>query len=710
MQPTLRLIPLGGYGEIGKNMTVLESDGKLLVIDAGVAFPDENTQLGIDLLIPNYAFLRDNRERLAGIFLTHGHEDHIGGLPYLLRDLQAAPWGAVPVYGTPLTLGFLRAKLGGKVVDECDLHQVAAGDRVDVGPFNVECIHVNHSIPDSLALAVRTSAGTVFHSGDFKFDHTPIDGRVTDFAALARLGEEGVKLMLSDSTYVNRPGHTPSEATVGKAFERLFPRVRGRLIVATFASQIHRIQQVFDAAEKMGKRVLVSGRSMERNVNVARELGHLHYTDHQRITYGDLPHVPDEDVIILITGSQGEPVSGLTRMAKGSHPKLRIHEGDTVVISATAIPGNEATIWRVINELLLRGAAVLTHRDDQVHVSGHASSEEIKLLFNLIRPEFAVPFHGEYRHMIAYGDLAQDVGMSHEHIFLLHNGDVLRIDRDGAALEAPVEHGVWSIDGKRVNEQGLSDSVLQDRGFLAESGVITASLAWDYDMGELLAPPLVGVRGVRCPERYTPETLLSGAVERISDRLGQLGPDQRVDPIEVERAAKRAVRGFFERATGTYPVLQVMVVGINEPGAVPVHADEFVEPETQRGAVLAVDGQMGRPCTLTLDDLAALRPESSEDDETISLSLRSLLDHAGLSPLATHLALYGGGDQLVASLPLTLLTDRAILVFGSDDQRLDSDEGGPVLWRLTGSIPPMLTDYETVPDVRRLTATIGPVS
>ncbi|HAZ63835.1 MAG TPA: ribonuclease J, partial [Armatimonadetes bacterium] len=492
MSSSLRVIPLGGYGEIGKNCTVLETAGQYLIIDFGVAFPDENQARHADLLVNNFNFLRERRAQIAGLVLTHGHEDHIGGVPVLLADLQRDGW-KLPVYGAPLTLGLLRAKLGGRAA-ECDLRVWAPGDRVPIGPFEVEPVHINHSIPDAVGLAIRTPAGLVYHSGDFKFDHTPIDGRPTDFATLAALGNEGVRALICDTTNVVRPGHTPSEMTVGRAFERIFPRVEGRLIIATFASQIHRLQQVFDAADRLGKKVLIAGRSMERNANAARELGHLHYRDEQRLSYGQLADHPADETVILITGSQGEPLSGLTRMARGTHPKLRLYESDTVLFSATAIPGNETTVWQVINDILARGAQVITHGQEQVHVSGHASSEEIKLLHNLIRPRTGLPFHGEYRHMVAYGELAQDLGLSHEEIYFLQNGDVLRLDDEGEALEQRVEHGTWAITGSRLAEDGLSDAVAADRGYLGESGVICGALAWDLARGALVGAPAVSVR------------------------------------------------------------------------------------------------------------------------------------------------------------------------------------------------------------------------
>ncbi len=552
----LRLIPLGGYGEIGKNSTLLELSGQFLLIDAGIAFPNEDDPLGADLLMPDLTYLRERADQLAGIVLTHGHEDHVGGLPYVLRYAKA------PIYASMLTCGLVKSKLGQHKLDGVPLNVVEAGMRYQVGPFDIEAIRVTHSIPDCLALAIRTPFGTVVHSGDFKFDHTPIDGRATDFSALARLGDEGVRLLISDTTNIDRAGHTPSEAVVGPSFERIFATTTGRIFVATFASQIHRIQQVIDVAERYGRRVLVAGRSMERFVSVARQLGYLHIADATRVTATEANALPPEQLVVLITGSQGEPVSGLSRLSRGKHAKLRMHAGDTVILSARPIPGNEALVWRLINDLMRSGANVVDHRQEMVHVSGHASREELALLFNLVRPEYAVPFHGEYRHMIAYGELAQDVGLSHENVFLLQNGDVLRLDAAGAHVDPPVPHGTWCIEGSRVNEAGANDAVVQDRQFLADSGVITAAVAWDFAAGQAIVPPVVSVRGVRV--RLGDEALpacLADAAERLAAHLADLDDDARVSFQEVERAAKRFLRSYFQVATGTYPVMQVLVAG-----------------------------------------------------------------------------------------------------------------------------------------------------
>ncbi len=673
MSDAVRLIALGGYGEIGKNMTVLECGDDLLLIDAGIAFPEEDSPLGVDLLIPNYSYLRENRERLVGIMLTHGHEDHIGGLPYVLRDVSA------PLYGTSLTLGLVRAKLGQHKLAEVDLNVVQSGDRLRLGAFDLECIRVNHSIPDCLGLGIRTPQGTIVHSGDFKFDHTPVDGLVTDFAAYSRLGDEGVRLLVSDSTNIERAGHTPSEAVVGRAFERLFPTATGRIIVASFASQIHRIQQVFDVAASCDRYVLVAGRSMERNVNVARELGYLHFPDSLRVGYGEAARLPDDKLVVLITGVQGEPVSGLARLARGRHPKLRLHPNDMVILSATPIPGNEATVWRLINDLLRGGARVVDHREDVVHVSGHASREEIALLFNLVRPEYAAPFHGEYRHMIAYGDLAQEVGLPHDKVFLLQNGDVLKLDENGVSIDGTVPHGVWTIDGRRVNELGASDTVFQDRSFLAASGVISAAVCWDFVAGEPVGRAMVGVRGVRETEDPT-EPLTTAAAADLERRLGTLNATERVDRAAVEKAGKKALRAYFERATSTYPVLQFLVVGSDEQRAGEAEVTGGVEEQPAARAILAVDGAVRSSLLLGVDDLSLLaRPEEAGDElgDQAFVALDVVLEAAGLEPGATHLTVAGEQPGTSVELPLESAASGKI-VFAQGDQPLTEEDGGPV--------------------------------
>ena len=646
MSSPVRLIPLGGFGEIGKNMMLLEADEQLLLIDAGIAFPDEEAALGVDLLIPDFTYLRENADRLVAIVLTHGHEDHIGGLPYVLADLKA------PIYGTALTIGFVKTRLREHKVGELDFHVVESGDILELGPFEVECIRVNHSIPGCIALGIHTPAGLIVHSADFKFDHTPIDNEVTDFAAFARLGDEGVRLLISDSTNIDHPGHTPSEALVGEAFGRIFPRIEGRIFVATFASQVHRLQQVFDVSAAHGRKVFVSGRSMERCVTVASELGYLVIPPDTRVQFDALQHLPPHEVTVLITGSQGEPVSGLNRLAEGRHAKLQLHPGDTVILSATPIPGNEATVWRMINELMRRGAQVIDHQTEMVHVSGHASREEIKLLFNLIRPEFGVPFHGEYRHMVAYGELAQAVGLSHRNIFLLQNGDVLRLDEDGATLEDPVRHGVWTIDGMRINELGLNDNVAQDRVFLAQSGVITAAVSYDFAKGEAIAPPLIGTRGVRStPDDPEGEALRAGAAEKVWTRLVELELPDRLQRAKVERACKRALRSYFEKQTGTYPVMQVLVTGLNED------VDVTPEPEPTAEPLLSVEGAVDEPLRLTAVDLQALAGDRGE------LPLNELLTRAGLASGAVLLTIGSKLTKETRTCPLRDVRDTGRLTW-----------------------------------------------
>ncbi|HHW13531.1 MAG TPA: ribonuclease J, partial [Firmicutes bacterium] len=418
-EPALRVIPLGGVGEIGKNMMVIEYGPDIIVIDAGLAFPDDE-MLGIDYVIPDISYLVENRNRVRAILITHGHEDHIGGLAYILRELD------VPVYGPKLALGLARGRLE-EVSPHLkpDFRVVKSGDRIKVGVFVVEFLRVSHSIPDVLAVAIGTPYGTIIDTADFKFDQTPIDGAVTDFHRFAAYGEQGVLLLISDSTNVERPGYTLSERVVGRTFDETFRTASGRIIVATFASNVHRIQQIIDAAAKYGRKVCVVGRSMVNVVNIALELGYLMAPEGVLVDLDDVDEHAPEKMVIITTGSQGEPMSALTRMAMAEHPRLEIQPGDTVIISANPIPGNEKLVARTVNYLFKQGAQVIHEPFSGVHVSGHASQEELKLMINLTRPRYFLPVHGEYRHLVKHAQLARFMGLPEDHVFVIENGDVL---------------------------------------------------------------------------------------------------------------------------------------------------------------------------------------------------------------------------------------------------------------------------------------------
>ena len=484
----IRLVPLGGLGQIGRNLMAVEVGEDILVIDAGLMFP-EQAMLGIDLVIPDISWLLERAARVRAVLLTHGHEDHIGGLPYILPRLPA------PVYGTALTLGLLRSKLREHgLLDATELHTVRAGDVIRCGDVPVEFVATTHSIPDACALALRTSLGVVLHSGDFKFDHTPINGTPPDLARLARLGEEGVLLLMSDSTNVEQEGITPSERTVGEALAPIFESSQGRIIMATFASNISRLQQAFDCAASHHRRALVVGRSMMNNVQVAQELGYLKVATGQLIWPRQMERLEDSELLITCTGSQGEPLSALTRIAAGEHPLVRINPGDTVILSANPIPGNEELVHRTINKLYKQGARVFASSRHRVHASGHASREELKLLLALTRPRFFLPVHGEYRHLAIHADLAKAVGIPAERVVCVDNGTVIELDGDAVRIadrRAPA--GYVYVDGLAIEEGG--EVVLRDRRHLAQDGVIVVVLAVDAQNGTVVAGPDITARG-----------------------------------------------------------------------------------------------------------------------------------------------------------------------------------------------------------------------
>ena len=481
------IIPLGGLGEIGKNMLVIEYNKDIIIVDSGMTFPEED-MLGIDLVIPDISYLVENKDRIKAIFLTHGHEDHIGGLPYVLRQIQA------PIYGTKLTLGLVNGKLVEHELDkEVDLRVVKPGDQVEVGDFSVEFIRVSHSIPDAVSLAIHTPIGTILHTGDFKFDQTPVDEEVTDFHRFAELGNKGVLVLLSDSTNAEHPGYTMSEREVGNSFDEMFRLAKQRIIVATFASNVHRIQQVIDAAHKFNRKIAVAGRSMENVSNIASELGYLSIPEGMRIELDEIDTIPHDKLVILTTGSQGEPMSALRRMANNDHKKVDIVPGDTVIISASPIPGNEKLIGKTINDLFKLGAEVIYKDLSEVHVSGHASQEEQKLMLNLTKPKFFVPVHGEYRHLVFHAQLAKKIGIKAENIFIMENGSVLEFTSEKGKIVNKVTSGNVLIDGYGIGDVG--NIVLRDRRQLARDGIVIVVVTIEKELGNVLAGPDIVSRG-----------------------------------------------------------------------------------------------------------------------------------------------------------------------------------------------------------------------
>ncbi|NMB28038.1 MAG: ribonuclease J, partial [Tissierellia bacterium] len=436
----LKIIPLGGLGEVGKNITVFEYKDDIMVIDCGLSFPDEE-MLGIDVVIPDITYLLKNKDKIKGIVLTHGHEDHIGALPYILKKLD------VPIYGTKLTLGLVDNKLREHRLNNVEAHEIKANDIIKLGCFTVEFIKTSHSIPDSVALAISTPVGIVVHTGDFKIDYTPIGDNLIDLHKFAEIGSKGVLALLADSTNVERPGYTMSEKTVGDTFNDIFLKAPQRIIVATFASNVHRVQQVIDAAELYNRKVIVSGRSMINTVNVSRELGYLKMKEGTLIDINDMDKYQSNQIVILTTGSQGEPMSALTRMAFSEHRKIELVPEDLVVISASPIPGNEKTVFRVINKLMEIGTKVIYESLADVHVSGHACQEELKLIHTLLKPKFFIPVHGEHRHLKRHGELAEDLGMSKENIFIANNGSVIEFTKDTGIMNEYVQAGNILVDG-----------------------------------------------------------------------------------------------------------------------------------------------------------------------------------------------------------------------------------------------------------------------
>ena len=459
----LQIIPLGGLGEIGKNMTVVRYGDEILVIDSGLMFPDED-MLGVDLVIPDITYLLENKDKIKAIVLTHGHEDHIGALPYVLKQIH------VPVYGTRLTLGILEGRLKENGVDSSNLHSVMQGDIINVGCFSVGFIRVNHSIPDAVGLSIKTPLGMIVHTGDFKFDYTPIDGKMTDFRRFSDLGNKGVLVMMADSTNAEREGHTPSERTVGAAFDRSFHKAKGRIIVATFSSNVHRIQQVIDTAVRYRRKVAILGRSMVNVVSISLELGYIHAPEGTIVDIDEIGRYRAEQIVVITTGSQGEPMSALTRMAMSDHRKISIAPGDTVIISANPIPGNEKMVVKTIDNLLKLGADVVYGRGEGIHVSGHASREELKLMHNLVRPKFFIPVHGEYHHLVKHAKLAIEMGMPKDHVFIGENGMVFEFTKDKGTVAGKVQAGMVMVDGLGVGDVG--NIVLRDRRQLSQDGIL----------------------------------------------------------------------------------------------------------------------------------------------------------------------------------------------------------------------------------------------
>lgn len=543
-EQTVQVIPLGGVGEIGKNMTLIRYRDEMLLIDCGMTFPSDE-MYGIDIVIPDMSYLVENAEKLRGVVITHGHEDHIGGVPYLLKKLS------VPIYGTALTLGLIQNKLNEHLL-KGDLRTIVPGDRLQIGSFRIEVLNITHSIAGACAFAIDTPAGLVFHTGDFKIDYTPLKGDPIDFQRFAEIGRKGVLLLLADSTNAERKGYTPSERTVAATLDSIFATSKGRIIIATFASNVNRVQYIMNLAHEMKKKVAVSGRSMINMVNIASELGYLDVPDNTLIELNRINTFRDSEVVMITTGSQGEPMSALTRMASDDHKNVKIKPGDTVVLSSSPIPGNEKTISNVVNKLLEKGAKVIYSAIADIHVSGHPCQEELKILHTLLRPNFFAPVHGEFKHLHSHAEVARSLGMPKENIFIMHNGSVLNVSQSRAELEKKdVPAGSVMVDGLGVGDVGKI--VLRDRKLLSESGLIVVVTAVERGSNYIVSGPEIISRGfvyVRESEDLlnTAKMIVTQAIEDAIDR-------GLTDWPSMKNAVRDSLRDFVFEQTKRNPII-----------------------------------------------------------------------------------------------------------------------------------------------------------
>ena len=549
----LHILPFGGLGEIGMNLMALECAGKIILIDCGLMFP-EAYMFGIDLVLPDVAVLEERKEDIVGLFLTHGHEDHIGAIPFLWRQL-----GEPKIYATCLTLGLLRNKLKEFELDsQIELIEVKPRQQVDLAPFTIEPFRVAHSIVDGVGYAINTPAGMVIHTGDFKIDQTPVDGKHTDLARLAELGEQGVLLLLADSTNVENEGFTLSERTVGKVLEEMIPKCPQRVIVATFSSNIHRIQQIADAAKLAGRKIIVNGRSMVSNVDIARQLGYLSIAEEQFTTLSGMRNLPPEEVLIITTGSQGEPLSALMRIALGDHKKIELVPGDTVILSSKFIPGNEKSISDLINNLYRRGAEVFYETTSEIHVSGHASKEELKLIHNLIKPQYFVPVHGEYRHLVKHRQLALELGLAPENSLVTENGQQLTIDAAGLSRGERFETGRVLVDGKGIGDVGTME--LRDRRHLANHGMVILMLAINQSTGEIVQGPEIFTKGFVPEDDAVSDAILSDAKQAVCDLLQEHSLEMLTDWEELRIEVRKTLRRCFNKRIARRPLIFPLIL------------------------------------------------------------------------------------------------------------------------------------------------------
>jgi len=551
VENTLSVIPLGGVEEIGINMTVFEYGNDLIVVDAGLMFPEEDT-LGVDFIIPNFSYLLNNREKVRAVILTHGHEDHTGALPFLLKELK------IPVYGTPLTLGLVREKLREHNLEDAELIPVMPRDIITIGVFSIEFVRVTHSIVDGVGLGITTPAGLVVHTGDFKLDPTPVDGQLMDFHRFAEYGERGTLLLLSDSTNAEKGGFTFSEKEVRRAFEDIFSNTRGRIIIATFASNIHRIQQAIDVAVKYGRKVILSGRSIVSNAQIALDLGYLKIPMETWLKLEDLKKLEDHEVVIITTGSQGEPMSVLSRIAIDEHKQIKIREGDTVILSAKMIPGNERAIGKIINHLFRRGANVIYEKVSEVHVSGHASKEELKLMLNLIKPRYFMPIHGEYRHLIYHSMLAKKMDIPKENIFIMQNGDVLEINDTEARKSGNINSGRIFIDGKGYGD--VEEMVLRDRLRLAHDGIVIILLAIEKLTGNIVSGPEIISRGFVFED--VSQEIINNVKELLEKTIKGLEREYIADTSLLKAKIRSTLKKYLRDTMDRRPMIMPIIIEV----------------------------------------------------------------------------------------------------------------------------------------------------
>lgn len=544
----MKLIPLGGMGEIGKNMTLLEYGEDILIIDCGIAFPDDDMP-GIDVVIPDMTYLEENAQKIRGILITHGHEDHIGAVPYALKKFN------VPVYGTDLSIALIEHKLEEMKVKQAQLHVVKPGDTVELGCFKAEFIKISHSIPGAVALAITTPFGVLLHTGDFKIDLTPLDGQPIDINRLAYYGSKGVLALMSDSTNVEKPGYTQSEREIGKTFEHYFDIAHGRMIVASFASNVWRLQQVADVAIRHGRVICFAGRSMEQIVAASQKLGYLNIPEDKIVKVDQLKKFNDDKVCIITTGSQGEPMSGLYRMANASH-KVNVGKGDTVIISASAIPGNEKGVARVINNLFEKGAYVVYDRIADVHVSGHACREELKLMLHIIKPRYFIPAHGEQRHLMMHAQLAEDMGVPPENVFVVNIGETVSFSKNGAQRGGSVASGSVMVDGS----DSIGNVVLNDRKQLADDGLLVAVMTIHKETGRQMAPTEIISRGFVYMKDS--EELIHQAVESIQSEVERFEKEDKSSYANIKNSIKTKLKTFFKSKTKRTPVIVPIVIEV----------------------------------------------------------------------------------------------------------------------------------------------------